>query len=161
MIRLKRAYAPRSRSDGYRVLVERLWPRGLSKEDAHLDAWLKELAPTEGLRKWFGHDPARFAKFSERYEKELEDDEAQELLDGLAERAGRGTITLVYAAKDEEHNSAVVLARELERRSLYHSRRARRQPGRYTPRSAHTVRGERGVPRRRRVLRREHRRARA
>lgn len=125
MIRLKRAYEPRSGSDGHRVLVERLWPRGLRKEDAHLDAWLKDLAPTAGLRRWFGHDPRRFQEFSERYERELSAEPAQALLDSLARRAMRQTVTLVYAAHDEDHNNAVVLANELERR-LVRLRRARR-----------------------------------
>jgi uncharacterized protein YeaO (DUF488 family) len=116
MILLKRAYETPTESDGYRVLVERLWPRGLRKEDARLDAWLKDVAPSDSLRKWFGHDPARFREFRERYERELQDDVAQELSEELAHRAARRRVTLVYSSRDEEHNNAVVLAQLLERR---------------------------------------------
>src|SRR5689334_2250700 len=115
-IQLKRAYEPPSRSDGERVLVERLWPRGLRKADAHLDEWLKDVAPSTELRRWFGHDPSRFAEFRERYLRELRAEPARTALDDLARRATRGTLTLVYSAHDEVHNNAVVLARELERR---------------------------------------------
>lgn len=116
MIRLKRAYEPARASDGYRVLVERLWPRGLRKADAHLDAWLADVAPSHELRRWFGHDPRRFSEFRERYKRELRAEPARTALTGLATRAARELVTLVYAAHDEAHNSAVVLARELERR---------------------------------------------
>ncbi|OJY31063.1 MAG: hypothetical protein BGO98_45070 [Myxococcales bacterium 68-20] len=116
MLRIKRVYEPATPGDGARVLVDRLWPRGLNKEEAHLDDWLRDLAPSDELRKWFGHDPRRFAEFQKRYEHELEDDAARTLLDDLARRATRGTLTLVFAAKDAEHNNAVVLAREIERR---------------------------------------------
>lgn len=124
MVRIKRAYEPVARTDGYRVLVDRLWPRGLKKEAAELSAWSKELAPSDELRKWFGHDPSRFAEFSVRYRRELRDEEARATLDALAERAKRGTVTLVYAAHDEEHNNAVVLAREIEKRMAGVVRRA-------------------------------------
>jgi uncharacterized protein YeaO (DUF488 family) len=126
VIRLKRAYDPRATSDGYRVLVDRLWPRGLRKEDAHLDAWLKDIAPSDALRKWFGHDPKRYREFEERYRSELETAAARALLDELAKRAARGTVTLVYSAHDEEHNNARVLATELEHR--YQQARPRRKP---------------------------------
>lgn len=126
MIRLKRAYEPVAREDGYRVLVERLWPRGLRKDDAHLDDWLKDLAPSDALRRWFGHDPDRFAAFRARYMRELRDRAAEELLDALAHRAERETVTLVYAAHDQEHNNAVVLANELERRARSRSSAGRR-----------------------------------
>ncbi|GEM_PF-140381 len=116
MLRLKRVYEPPSTSDGYRVLVDRLWPRGLSKQDARIDEWLEDVAPSAELRKWFAHDPARFPEFQKRYERELESAKVQPLLDALAKRAARETVTLVYAARDEEHNNAVVLARVLERR---------------------------------------------
>jgi uncharacterized protein YeaO (DUF488 family) len=116
MVRLKRAYESPARTDGYRVLVERLWPRGLRKDEAHLDAWLKEIAPSDALRKWFGHDPDRFREFCSRYRRELESPEAREKLDELAHRAARETVTLIYSAHDQEHNNAVVLAEELERR---------------------------------------------
>lgn len=117
MLRIKRAYEPYSPSDGYRVLVDRLWPRGLRKTDAHFDTWLKELAPSEELRKWFAHDPKRFERFRKCYEHELAvDDAVAGMLDGLAKRASRSTVTLVYGARDEEHNNAVVLAEALDRR---------------------------------------------
>lgn len=116
MIQLKRAYEPASRSDGYRVLVERLWPRGLRKADAHLDEWLKDAAPSHELRRWFGHEPSRFTEFRERYKRELRSEAARAALAELARRAARGTVTLVYSAHDELHNNAIVLARELGRR---------------------------------------------
>jgi uncharacterized protein YeaO (DUF488 family) len=116
MIRLKRAYEPEAPSDGYRVLVERLWPRGVRKEDAHLDEWLKAIAPSDALRKWFGHEPSRWDEFQQRYERELHAEAAEELLERLARRAKSGTVTLVYSAHDQEHNNAVVLAQELRRR---------------------------------------------
>jgi uncharacterized protein YeaO (DUF488 family) len=112
-IRLKRAYAPPQRSDGYRVLIDRIWPRGVSKEDAHLDEWARELAPSSELRRWFGHDPARFAEFRRRYLDELE--AQQEKLRTLRRRAREETLTLVYGARDTENNDAVVLAELLRR----------------------------------------------
>jgi uncharacterized protein YeaO (DUF488 family) len=106
-VRLKRAYEAAESSDGLRVLVDRLWPRGVTREDAALDLWLKELAPSTGLRKWFGHDPARWPEFQRRYGEEvLEHPEAFEQLCDLA-RTQR--VTLVFSAKDEDHNDAVVL----------------------------------------------------
>ena len=107
-MRLKRAYDPAEPGDGYRVLVDRLWPRGVSKERARLDEWARELAPSAELRTWFGHDPERFAEFERRYRAELAPH--GEKLDELRRRAREGTLTLVYAARDEEHNDAVVLA---------------------------------------------------
>jgi uncharacterized protein YeaO (DUF488 family) len=115
MIKLKRAYEPSARGDGYRVLVERLWPRGVRKQDLELDAWEKEVAPSSALRTWFGHDPRRWAEFERRYRHELARPEAAERLRELAYQAARGTITLVFSARDVEHNSAVVLKHELER----------------------------------------------
>lgn len=117
MVLLKRAYEPAAESDGYRVLVDRLWPRGLRKEDAHLDDWRKDLAPSDGLRKWFGHEPDRFREFRERYKRELRGAAAREQLDELTRRAARGTVTLIYSAHDQEHNNAAVLQDELQRRS--------------------------------------------
>jgi uncharacterized protein YeaO (DUF488 family) len=105
---MKRAYDPAEPRDGYRVLVDRLWPRGVSKERARLDEWARELAPSAELRTWFGHDPERFAEFERRYRAELTAHE--EKLDELRCRAREGTLTLVYGARDEEHNDAVVLA---------------------------------------------------
>ncbi len=114
-VRRKRAYERPTRSDGFRVLVDRLWPRGLRKDDSHLDAWLKDVAPSDELRRWFGHDPSRFDEFRSRYEEELRGASAREPLRDLADRAAGGTVTLVYAARDEEHNNAVVLGAKLER----------------------------------------------
>jgi uncharacterized protein YeaO (DUF488 family) len=114
MIKLKRAYEKPTRDDGLRVLVERLWPRGLTKERAAMDLWLKEVAPSPELRKWFGHDPAKWEQFQKRYGKELQ--EKEEAVGLLKQKAKQGTLTLVYAARDEEHNSAVVLKRFLEGR---------------------------------------------
>jgi uncharacterized protein YeaO (DUF488 family) len=119
-IRLKRAYEPASAEDGYRVLVDRLWPRGVSKQEARLDEWEKELAPSTELREWFGHDPGRFAEFRRRYSDELRANAPR--LTELRRRARAGTLTLVYSAHDSEHNDAVVLAEVL--------RRGLRRPGR-------------------------------
>lgn len=105
--RLKRAYLPPHEKDGTRVLVDRLWPRGVRKEDAHIDLWLKEIAPSAALRTWFGHKPERFAEFRRRYEEELDANPAVAQLRALN---ARGTVTLVYGARDEIHNQAVVLA---------------------------------------------------
>jgi len=112
-VRLKRAYEPPSPSDGYRVLVDRLWPRGIGKERARLDAWEKQLAPSTELREWFAHEPSRFAEFRRRYADELRSHRPR--LSALRRRAREGTLTLVYAAADEEHNDAVVLADILRR----------------------------------------------
>lgn len=112
-IRLKRAYDPASASDGYRVLIDRLWPRGVSKRRANLDAWEKELPPSTELREWFGHDPSRFAEFRRRYIAELRLHRPR--LTELRRRARHGTLTLVYSAHDTEHNDAVVLAEVLRR----------------------------------------------
>jgi uncharacterized protein YeaO (DUF488 family) len=116
MVRIKRAYEPAQPADGHRVLVDRLWPRGVSKERAHLDEWLKDIAPSDALRKWFDHDPRRWKAFRERYLQELDAPAAQALLAGLARRAKSRTVTLVYSAHDELHNDALVVAEELKRR---------------------------------------------
>ena len=112
---LKRAYDPAGARDGYRVLVERLWPRGVRKTDLQLDAWLKDVAPSPELRRWFGHDPARWIEFAARYRRELREHPAAEALAELVRRASVRTVTLVYGARDENHNSAVVLRGEVER----------------------------------------------
>jgi uncharacterized protein YeaO (DUF488 family) len=112
-IRLKRAYEPASAEDGYRVLVDRLWPRGVSKQQAKLDEWEKELPPSSELREWFGHEPGRFAEFRRRYIDELRANAPR--LKELRRRATTGTLTLVYSAHDNEHNDAVVLAEVLRR----------------------------------------------
>jgi uncharacterized protein YeaO (DUF488 family) len=114
-VRFKRAYEPPERSDGYRVLIDRIWPRGVSKEQAHLDEWARELAPSSELRRWFGHDPARFAEFRRRYLDELKAQQGK--LRELRRRAREETLTLVYGARDTEHNDAVVLAELLRRGS--------------------------------------------
>ncbi len=107
LIKLKRAYEAPARADGYRVLVERLWPRGVSKDEAALDRWLKDIAPSPELRNWYGHDPEKWPEFQQRYQRELMANNDQvEVLRALCEQK---TVTFIYAAKDEEHNSAVVL----------------------------------------------------
>jgi uncharacterized protein YeaO (DUF488 family) len=107
-IRIRRVYDPPERGDGARVLVDRLWPRGLSKDKAGLAAWLKDIAPSAELRAWFGHDPERFAEFSRRYRAELAGNEAA--VDELRSLIAKGPVTLLYGAHDEAHNNAVVLA---------------------------------------------------
>jgi uncharacterized protein YeaO (DUF488 family) len=106
-VKLKRAYEQPETEDGVRILVDRLWPRGVKKEDAAIDEWMKELAPSTELRKWFGHDPDRWEEFRERYAKEVNGHPDQ--LKQLRALARKGAITLVYSAHDEEHNNAVAL----------------------------------------------------
>lgn len=106
-IRIKRVYEEPDRKDGTRILVDRLWPRGLTKEKAKVDLWLKDVAPSTELRKWFAHDPARWAEFQTRYREELRSNKQQVSL--LREEASKGPVTLVYGARDQEHNEAVVL----------------------------------------------------
>lgn len=107
---IKRAYEPAEPVDGYRVLVDRLWPRGRSKSALQLDEWAKQLAPSTALRTWFGHDPARWQEFRSRYLDELRSDDASAALARLASHAASGRVTLVYGARDTEHNEALVLA---------------------------------------------------
>lgn len=106
-IRIKRVYKQPDKHDGRRILVDRLWPRGLTKEKASVDLWLKDIAPSAELRKWFGHDPGRWEEFKERYLAELKENGEQLLL--LKQELDKGIVTLVYGAKDEEHNQAVVI----------------------------------------------------
>jgi uncharacterized protein YeaO (DUF488 family) len=113
-IQLKRAFDAASKRDGYRVLVDRMWPRGLRKEEVRINDWMKEIAPSTELRKWFGHDPARWEEFRRRYFAELR--ERLELVNRLMEIAQRGPLTLVYSAKDEKYNNAVALKEFLEER---------------------------------------------
>lgn len=108
-IRLKRAYELPEEDDGLRVLVDRLWPRGLSKDKAAIDHWAKASAPSNELRRWFGHDPARWGEFQSRYRDELQSPEAEEEIAALRAMARKSRMTLLYAAKDEERNNAVVL----------------------------------------------------
>lgn len=112
MIRLKRVYEKPSLTDGSRILVDRLWPRGLTKERAAVTLWLKDVAPSTELRKWFGHAPGRWKQFQARYRKELR--EKRDALKLLKQKSKAHTVTLVYAARDEEHNEALVLKRILE-----------------------------------------------
>jgi uncharacterized protein YeaO (DUF488 family) len=114
MIKIKRVYDKASKEDGFRILVDRLWPRGMSKDKAKVDLWLKELAPSDDLRKWFSHDPQKWQEFKKRYEKELKD--KQELLRIIKQaEKENGTVTVLYSAKDEEHNQAVALAAFLQK----------------------------------------------
>lgn len=110
-IRLKRVYERPSKSDGTRVLIDRLWPRGLTKEKAGIDRWLRDIAPSTKLRRWFGHDPERWDEFHRRYTVELK--HHSELVDELLKVSHEGTLTLVFGARDEEHNDAVVLKKLL------------------------------------------------
>ena len=114
-VRIKRAYADAGPDDGFRVLIDRMWPRGVSRDRAHVDDWAKDLAPSDRLRRWFGHDPERFDEFRARYREELRAQEDR--VAGLAARAAREPVTLVYGARDERHNNAVVLAELLRERS--------------------------------------------
>jgi len=109
-ILLKRAYEKPRAEDGFRVLVDRLWPRGLKKADLHLDAWAKDIAPSTQLRKWFGHDPKRWVEFCKRYKLELKNPEVKSTITKTIRAAGDvSAITLIYGAKDTEHNEAMVL----------------------------------------------------
>jgi uncharacterized protein YeaO (DUF488 family) len=116
MIQIKRAYEPESKQDGFRVLVDRLWPRGLKKEKLHLAAWMKELAPSTTLRKEFGHESSHWQTFQRKYKLELKAPEAIEALEKLLRTARKRNLTLVYGAHDEAHNNAVVLKKILERK---------------------------------------------
>jgi uncharacterized protein YeaO (DUF488 family) len=113
-IGLKRVYDPPAKSDGRRILVDRVWPRGIAKDDLQIDAWLKDVAPSTELRKWFGHDPTKWNEFKKRYALELE--QRSEALEEIVEKAKAGRVTLVFSARDTEHNNAVALREHLERR---------------------------------------------
>lgn len=112
MFRIKRVYEPVAKTDGYRIFVERLWPRGISKTEAAFHDWLKDIAPSPDLRKWYGHDLSRWTEFEQRYRKELAD--KQHLLEQLRALRNHGPVTLVFAAKDEQHSSAAILKDVLE-----------------------------------------------
>jgi uncharacterized protein YeaO (DUF488 family) len=112
-IKIKRVYEQPDRKDGERILVDRLWPRGLTKEKAGVDLWLKEIAPSTELRKWFDHDPEKWQRFRRRYETEIR--HKDDLIKVLRQKAREGTITLIYGARDEKHNEALVLKQFLER----------------------------------------------
>ena len=114
MYKLKRIYEASEASDGYRILVDRIWPRGVSKDEAHIDLWMKEIGPSDALRKWFGHDPERWQEFQRRYREELRKESA--LTKQLQElEKTHGTLTLVFSARNERHNQAVALGTFLER----------------------------------------------
>lgn len=112
-VKLKRVYEKSTKEDGARILVDRLWPRGLSKQKASVDIWLKEIAPSSELRKWFHHDPVKWKEFKKRYLLELKN--KREPIDLLKEQMKKGTVTLLYGAKDEKHNEAIVLKELLNR----------------------------------------------
>lgn len=113
-LKVKRVYEEASKEDGYRILVDRLWPRGLKKATAHIDLWLKEIAPSSELRNWFNHESEKWAEFKKRYFKELSSQ--QELLNTIKDKAHSGTVTLLYGAKDEEHNNAIALQTYLSKK---------------------------------------------
>ena len=114
MIKLRRAYEAKACGDGFRILVDRLWPRGLTKDKAGIDEWPKEVSPSTALRQWFSHDPARWREFKKRYFQELE--AREEAVSRLAEKARQGTVTFVYGAKDSLHNNAAALKEYIEKR---------------------------------------------
>lgn len=114
-VRIKRIYDKKASSDGRRILVDRIWPRGVSKEEADLDEWFKEIGPSDDLRKWFDHDAAKFDKFTDKYRQEFQEGDQKASYDQLKEiQKSNSTITLLYGAKDEKHNQAVVLKDMLE-----------------------------------------------
>jgi uncharacterized protein YeaO (DUF488 family) len=115
-VQLQRAYDDPGPHDGHRVLVDRVWPRGRTKAQLQLDAWARDLGPSTGLRRWFGHDPARWTEFQARYQAELAEPARAQALDALAATARTGRVTIVYGARDREHNQAQVIAAELARR---------------------------------------------
>jgi len=115
MLKTKRAYEPAEPSDGRRILIDRLWPRGVSKTEARIDVWLKDLAPSTELREWFGHDPEKWEEFKKRYRKELSAPEKTRLIEDIAQHARHNDITLIYSAKDTEHNDVRVLEELIEK----------------------------------------------
>lgn len=127
-VRLKRAYEDPEAADGYRVLVDRLWPRGVRKDALAIDVWMKEIAPDDELRRWFGHDLSRWKDFAARYRDELRRQPAAGLVDELVAQAKRGTLTLVFGAGDELHNQAVVLREMIDRRLRARARAHPRRP---------------------------------
>lgn len=115
-IKLERIYTKPADLDGYRILVDRLWPRGISKVNAHLDLWLKEVGPSTELRKWFNHDADKFPEFKQRYLKELQDNDAyQQLITTVKEQSANSNVILLYGAKDPDHNQAVILQEQLSK----------------------------------------------
>jgi uncharacterized protein YeaO (DUF488 family) len=112
MIGIKRVYDPRAEIDGFRILIDRLWPRGIRKEEAQVDLWLKDIAPSTGLRQWFGHEPEKWPEFQQRYFREL--DAKKRLIDLIREKSARGNVTLLYGARNEKFNNAVSLREYIE-----------------------------------------------
>ncbi len=113
MLKIKRIYEPASPGDGKRIYIDRLWPRGMKKDEVKMDEWLKDLSPSTELRKWFGHEPAKYAEFKKRYKKELA--KKADALARIKKEAGKGTVTLLFSAKDEEHNNATAMKEFLGR----------------------------------------------
>ena len=111
-LKIKRIYEEAEKSDGFRILIDRLWPRGIKKDNAHIDLWLKEIAPSNSLRKWFNHDPKKWPEFQKRYAKELE--EKEEMLDTIRKKEKQYTVTLLYGTKETEHNNAIALKNFIE-----------------------------------------------
>jgi uncharacterized protein YeaO (DUF488 family) len=140
MIVTKRAYDAYAPSDGYRVLIDRLWPRGLSKAKAHIDLWAKDVAPSQALREWYGHDPAKWPEFRRRYTRELRGGAATSVIDALVRRSKRGRVTLVYASHAADISNAAVLERLLTRRARAAAAKKRRA-------GAGAARGERAPER--------------
>jgi len=116
MLKCKRIYDPPEATDGYRVLVDRLWPRGLTKERAKIDEWMKDLAPSDTLRRWFSHDPKKWDEFKKRYREELKNPTKAALLAQIRELSRRQTVTILYSARDEKHNNAVVVREMIKER---------------------------------------------
>ena len=114
MLRIKRVYEPKSGNDGKRIYVDRLWPRGLRSSEAAIDEWLKDISPSDDLRKWFGHDPEKFPEFRKRYLKELAAPIGRELTERIAREANKKVVTLLYSARDTEHNNAIVIADQIK-----------------------------------------------
>jgi len=112
MIKIKRIYDPPAEDDGFRILVDRLWPRGLTKEKAKADLWLKEIAPSDQLRKWYGHDPKKWAEFKKKYSKEL--DQKTDLIDQIVKKTKEGDLTFLFSSKEEKLNNAVALREYIE-----------------------------------------------
>ncbi len=140
-ILVKRVYEPVAKSDGFRVLVDRLWPRGISKSDAQLDLWLPDLGPSTTLRQWFNHDPLRWAEFLRRYHAELK--EKSTFIATIKKQAKTRAVTLLYSAKDEQHNQAIALRNFLLRRS--DSRKLNRQTKKATSAVIHRKKAKGGV----------------
>jgi len=116
MLKIKRAYEPAETADGRRILIDRLWPRGISKSKARIDLWLKDIAPSTELRQWFAHDPQKWEVFKKKYREELSDPEKSRMIEDIARQARHNTVTLIYGARDTEHNDAKVLQAMIEKR---------------------------------------------